>query len=234
MPEWKQEIRERLAPLNLAPAREAEIVEELAQHLEDRYAELLASGAAPEEAHRAALVELSDQQLLARELRRVERQVSPEPIVLGTNRRRNMIADLWQDLRYGARTLLKAPGFTLTVVATLALGIGINTAVYSVVDAVLFRPLPFADPDGLVEIWSRDPSRPFAYPGLRWEAFQEWRGQTNLFERVEAYRPRSFTLTGVREPESPPTHAVSPGLFAMLGVNPRLGRPFQATDGEPG
>jgi len=220
--------------LHLAPTREAAIFEELAQYLDDCYAELLTLGATKADAYLQTLTELHGTELLAHELRRAERHVAPEPLVFGTNRRKNMLADLWQDLRYGARTLLKAPGFTLTVVATLALGIGINTAVYSVVDAVLFRPLPFAEPDRLAEILQQDSSRPYAYRGLRWEAFQEWRGQTKLFERVEAYRPRSFTLTGVGEPETVNTHAVSPGLFAALGVNPRLGRPFQATDGEPG
>jgi putative ABC transport system permease protein len=234
MPDWKSEIGKRLANLRLAPTRESAIVEELAQYLEDYYVESLSSGATEAEAYQGALRELSGSELLAQELRREERQAAPEPIIPGTNRRRNMLADLWQDLRYCARTLLKTPGFTLTVVATLALGIGINTAVYSVVDAVLLRPLPFAEPDRLVEIWQQDSGRPYAYPGLRWEAFQEWRGQANLFERVEAYRQRSFTLTGVGEPETINTRAVSPGLFATLGVNPRLGRPFQATDGEPG
>src|SRR5262245_18499692 len=107
MPEWKQEIRLRLAQLNLAPTREAAIVEELAQHLDDCYAELLAGGATQAEAYRQTLAELSESEILARELRRVERQVAPETIVLGTNRRTNMIADLWQDLRYAARTLWK-------------------------------------------------------------------------------------------------------------------------------
>ena len=103
MPDWKAEIRRRLANLQLAPAREAAIFEELAQYLEDCYAELLAGGASRAEAYEQALAELSGSEFLARELRRMERQVPQEPIVLGTNRRTKMIADLWQDLRFGAR-----------------------------------------------------------------------------------------------------------------------------------
>src|SRR5215475_1362036 len=107
MPEWKEEIGQRLASLNLEPPREGEIVEEFSQHLEDRYAESLIRGATPAEAYRAALAELSDSATLQRELQRVEREVAQEPIALGTNRRSNMIADFWQDLRYGLRTLGK-------------------------------------------------------------------------------------------------------------------------------
>ncbi len=87
MPDWQQEIRQRLAKLKLEPTREAAVIEELSQHLEDCYEELLAGGATPVEARRRTMAELSERQILARELRRVERQVAPEPIVLGTNRR---------------------------------------------------------------------------------------------------------------------------------------------------
>src|SRR5215470_8708502 len=110
MPDWKPEIRRRLARLQLAPTRENAIVEELAQHLDESYAELLACGMSAAEAQRQVLTDLNEDDLLERELRRVERRFLPEPTILGTNRRTNMVADLWQDLRFGARMLRKNPG----------------------------------------------------------------------------------------------------------------------------
>jgi hypothetical protein len=152
MPDWKHEIRQRLANLQLEPTREAAIVEEIAQYLDDCYAESLAGGATPAEAYPIALAELSGSELLARELRRMERQVAPETIVPGTNRRTTMIADIWRDLRFGARMLMNSPAFTLAAILSLAIGIGANTALFRVVNAVLWRPLPYPGAERLVRV----------------------------------------------------------------------------------
>ncbi|MGH8629786.1 MAG: permease prefix domain 1-containing protein, partial [Burkholderiales bacterium] len=166
--------------MQLTPTRETAIVEELAAHLDDYYAELLAGGATEAEACRQTLAELSGSGLLARELRRVERQVAQEPIVPGTNRSTHMIADFWQDLRYGARALLKNPGVTLVAVLSLALGIGANTTIFSLMDAVLLKMLPVERPDELYFIQNVGTRRPDGgappYP-----CFERFRDHTQSF-----------------------------------------------------
>jgi hypothetical protein len=143
MPDWKPEIRERLAGVKLGPAREAAIIEELAQYLEDYYAELRSNGAMEAEAYQQTLGELNGSELLARELRREDQPA--EPIVFGTNRRGNMIADLWQDLRFGARMLMKRPGVTFVAALATAMGICANTTIFSFVHSMILRPFNFAD-----------------------------------------------------------------------------------------
>jgi len=213
MPEWKQEIRGRLAGLKLAPTREAAIVEELAQHLEDCYDELLAGGASEAEAYRAAMTELSESELLARELQRVERQVTQEPIIFGANRRSNMIADLWQDLRYGARMWLKKPGFTLIAVLTLALGIGANSAIFSLVNTVLLRPLAVAQPEQLVRI----------YTGVSQTSFPNYRDLSEGTEVFSALAAHQFAQLNLGQGETMRRvfgELVTGNYFSTLGVRP--------------
>jgi putative ABC transport system permease protein len=232
VPEWKPEIRRRLANLKLEPTREAAIIEELAQYLEDCYTESLSSGATEAEAYQHTLAELSGSELLAGELRRVERPSNPEPIVLGSNRRTNMIADLWQDLRYGARRLMKQPGFTLIAVLTLALGIGANTAIFSVVNAVLLQPLPFQEPERLARIWrasAEDERGACSYPD-----FADLRARQKVFERMAAWRGGDYTLIGKGEPVTLRGVVVTADLFPLLGAAPQLGRNFTTAEDQAG
>ena len=234
VPDWKQEIRRRLSNLRLEPAREAAIVEELSQHLDDCYEGLLASGVTEAEAERRTLAELRESETLQRELRRVERQVAPEPIVLGTNRRKNMIADLWQDLRYGARMLLKNPGFTLITAMTLALGIGANTAIFSVVNAVLLRSLPFAFSERLVAIEARRTNDLGRLGLLSYPDFVNFQKQNQAFERLAVYRARGFTM--IADSGAVRLRGVIAGseLFPLLGINALYGRTFQLAEDKPG
>jgi putative ABC transport system permease protein len=234
--DWKPEIRRRLAGLQLAPVREAAIVEELAQHLEDCYAELLAGGATEAEAYQRTLAELSGSEILERELRRVERQVTPEPIVLGSNRRTNMIADLWQDLRYGARMLRKTPGFTAVAVLTLALGIGACTAIFSLINAALLRALPFPDSDRLVVLWADNPARSLgslSSPPANADV-AAWRRHNESFAHLTAISPRTADLADVGDPERVGAAGVTAGFFETLGVTPLVGRTLAPDEEAPG
>lgn len=233
MAEWKQEIRSRLIGSNLEPAREAEIVEELSQHLADRYTESLAGGAAPDEAYRTALMDLNDGGSLARELQRVERSVEQEPIILGTNRRTYMIADLWQDLRFAARMLVKKPGFTLIVIITLSLGIGANTAIFTLINVVMLKSLPVSHPEELVMLTrsSGDSRNPSSINQALWEQIRD---RQDIFSGVCAYGSTSADLSTGGEARPVSVGLVSGGFFSTLGVRPVLGRTLTDADDQRG
>src|SRR5215475_13475382 len=118
-----------------------------------------------------------------------------------------------QDLRYGARMLLKKPGFTLIAVATLALGIGANTAIFSVVNAVLLRPLPYAEPGRLVALWETNTRRLETRDSISYPNFFDWRAQSKSFERMASYYTTGTALTGIATPVNLHSAVVSPDLF---------------------
>src|SRR5262247_2081352 len=134
--------------------------------------------------------------------------------------------EMIQDLRFGVRMLLKHPGFTLIAVITLALGIGANTAIFSVVNAVVLRPLPYPEPERLIRLWDSNPGR--GWPEFPASAlnFEDWRKQQTVFEQLAAYEFATFNLTGDGEPERVFALGVTANLFPTLGIPPALGRNF--------
>src|SRR5947209_7173434 len=234
MPDFRSEIRERLGSLGLAPERENEIAEELSHHLEDQYEQTVSRGATEEEARQAVLREFTQTDVLAPSLKGVERRVPQNPVPMGTERKRNMFADLSQDVRYGLRMLLKNPGFTAIAVLALALGIGANSAIFSVVNTLLLRPLPYKNPNQLVVIWENATHLGFPKNTPSPANFVDWQQQSTVFQGMAAFAEKSFNLTGVGEPERLEGRRVSANLFDLLGVKPIIGRNFVPEEDKPG
>jgi len=231
MPDWKEEVRRRLSRLNLEPAHEAEIVEELAQHLDDVYERSLKTGATEADAKRAALKEVADTDVMQREMRRSQKPAQEPPVAGGG--RTDLLLDFLNDLRYAVRLQRKNPGFTIVAVIALALGIGANTAIFSVVNTVLLNPLPYKEPERLVLAWEENAKQGYPQDTPTAANFIDWRNQNQVFEGMAAFTPTSFNLTGSGDPERLIGRRVSASLFPLLGVDPRLGRVFTAEEDQP-
>ena len=138
----------------------------------------------------------------------------------------------WQDFRYGLRMLAKAPGFTAIAILTLALGIGANTAIFSVVDGVLLNPLPYDHPDRLIALYSGD--NQFAHSSISYPNFLDWVRANRSFSDLAAFRQDDFDLTGRGEPQRVAVEMVSATFFPILGIKPVLGRSFNAQEDQVG
>jgi len=211
---WIYTIPLRLRSLFRRKRVEEELDEEFRYHLEQQIEEHLAGGLDPREARLAALGALDGIELRKEECRDM--------------RRINLFEDLLRDLGFGLRMFRKNPGFTAVAVLTLALGIGANTAIFSVVDGVLLRPLPFPDPDRLVSVQEMDLRNEPTPDTVSYPNFFDWRSENSVFDRIAAYRSKTFTLTGVDNPDRLIGAIVSSDLFPLLGVSDRSYRLFRS------
>jgi predicted permease len=211
--DWAEHLRPRLAPLALTAAREREIVDELSQHLDDRYEALRAGGIDDLDARRLALEELRDNDTLARYMGALRQAHVPPPIADGSPGR-GAVGDAFQDLRYAARMLRRQPGFTIAAVLTLALGIGANTAVFSLVNATLFQHLQVSDPERLAYV-SRGNGGVFAYP-----LYATLRDHNQHFDGLAGWGGITASLTTGDSAELVNGLIVTGNFFDVLGTGP--------------
>src|SRR5262245_58217005 len=138
------------------------------------------------------------------------------------------------DLKYAIRTLVKTPGFTAIALLTMALGIGANAAIFSVVNAVLWRPLPYPHAERLMMVWIYNPRQGFDKDVASYPTFSDWQSQSRRFERLAAYFGASLSLTGAGDPAQLRGARVTASFFPALDVQPALGRWFTEQDTAPG
>src|SRR5436190_661524 len=242
MRDWTSFVRRQLNLTGLRPEREARIIRELATQLEDFYREALGRGATDIEADAHACRQISDWKRMSRDLRLADRQHARPPIerladrieALAPTKRSwfAMSADAIRDARYALRQLRKTPGFAIVAVLTLALGIGATSAIFSVINGVLLRPLPFPEADRLVRVNEIVPQ--YGRFSVAPATFLDWRKQATAFERISTFGTGSATLAGSDGPERVTTATVSWDLFDLLRVSPALGRTFSEAEDAPG
>jgi putative ABC transport system permease protein len=217
---WFYKLQLRIRSLFGKDRVERELNEEVRFHLEKLAEEKVAIGMSPEKAHFAALRELGGEDQIKEECRDM--------------RRVNYVENFMRDVRYGLRQLRRSPGFTTVAVITLALGIGANTAIFSVVNGALLRPLPYLDPSRLVEVFTADPTQPSSRGPFSPQDLDDFRRQQSAFSSVGAYWYSSAssgkTLTGKGEPLHLESAFVDSSFFTTLGVAPVKGRAFAASE----
>jgi putative ABC transport system permease protein len=218
--EWINILMARLRALWRRESVLQDIEEEMRIHVEMETERNIERGMPPDEARAAALKGFGDPG------RNTE---------LGYDvRGGGWLEDLWQDLRFGARMLMKRPGFTLIAVITLALGIGANTAIFSVVNAVFWQRLPYKDPERLVIVWETIPKTGLTQNTPAPFNYNAWREQSQVFENLAAWDIQLENLTGAGEPEQVPGQGVTASFFPLLGVEPMLGRWFLPEEDQQG
>jgi putative ABC transport system permease protein len=224
MPEWTSYIRPHLAAVRLEPGREAEILDEISQHLDARYQELLADGATEAEAERLVAEELCVPDALAAFMRPLRQAHVPAPLAPGTPDR-GLFRGFLQDLRIAFRSMKKAPYFATAAILTLALAIGANTAIFSVIQTVLIAPLAFPESDRLVSLLGSAPGSEVSGTfGLGTEFYVEYQENAKTLEDLAFYATLQTTMRADDHVERLFMATATPTLFSTLGVEPVIGR----------
>ncbi len=233
---WRDCVRRQLPQITGDAARDAEIVDELAQHLALRFEEVRATGASDDEALRRVSSELRSRADLASAIRRADRvrpaAPAPPPVRAGGPR---PLTGLAADVRYALRLLRRTPGFTAAALLTLALGIGMTTAIFSVVQAVLLRPVPFPERDRLVMMWETDRHSGTTREGASIQDFVDYRDRGRQVERVGTFTSVDLNLAPDRgDPMRLSALLVTRDLMEVLGVRTIAGRPFSVDEDRAG
>src|SRR5580704_1450616 len=189
---------------------ELELSEEVRDHVERQITANIAAGMSAQEARRQAALEFGGAEAVKENCRE--------------QRRGFWLETLWADARYGIRMMLRTPAFTIVAILTLALGIGANTAIFSVVNGVLLNPLPFPQPEQLVTLSESKPN--FATGSISYLNFRDWQHSNHTFSSMAISRSISFSFTASREAEQLQAELLSSDYFSLLGVKPVLGRMF--------
>ena len=242
MRDWDAFVRSRFRLPGLTPLREERIVKELAAQLQDFHQEAVARGATDGEADAYAMRQVGDWDQLTQEVWLADRSHARPAMERLADRidarlpqRRGgfgVIADMLRDTRYAVRQLVKSPAFSIVAILTLALGIGATSAIFSVVNGVLLRPLPYPDADALVRINEIVPK--YGQFSVAPANFLDWRSQATSFEHIAAYSGGTVTFNAAEGPERVPAAMVSWDLFDLLRTAPALGRGFSQAEDVPG
>lgn len=234
MPEWKRLVRERLAPLHLKAAAEADVAQELEQHLEDTYRALLSAGASEEEAYRKTLAELDDTHPLLTAFKRSDYMPT------SGNNPGNFLEDFWRDVRYAFRSMRKSPLFVFFVILTLALGIGANTTVFTVINTLLLNPLPVPNSSDLASISlanAPNASKAGAPSPLSYADLKDYQSRNEVFQSLAGYTsPRPLTWQTNGASQGIFGELVTGNYFSALDLRPSKGRFFsrEEEEDEPG
>jgi putative ABC transport system permease protein len=235
MADWRTPVRERLAGLNLTPAREAEIVEELAGHLEEQYQELLSRGVSEDQAQRLAIEELESPDLLAQRLRQTRQLVWREPVPVGTGGKGNFMEGLWHDWKVAFRMMRNRPAFSAAVAGMLALGVAGNAAIFSVFNGLFLRPLPFAEPARLVDLDETAPRWNLTRVSISNPDYDLWQKGNATFEGMAFYSNGGANLSAPDgTAQRIKTSEVTRGLLSVLGLKPVIGRDILPDEDRPG